>query len=185
METGDIVLTPGGSWHGHGHDGDEPACWLDGLDIPLTQLLEPMFFEGHPARFEEAKERSETSPWRFRAADLARDLDAARSDPEGLTGPRITLAAPRMAAMGLTMERLASGQATRRWRSTASRCLVVMDGRGYSIIGDRRFDWTRGDTIAIPTWVWFSHHADADSQLFGLSDEPLMRMCGYWRHEMT
>jgi gentisate 1,2-dioxygenase len=31
METGDIVLTPGGHWHGHGHDGSEPAYWLDGL----------------------------------------------------------------------------------------------------------------------------------------------------------
>ena len=25
METGDVVLTPGWCWHGHGHDGDQPA----------------------------------------------------------------------------------------------------------------------------------------------------------------
>ncbi|MBT5192177.1 MAG: cupin domain-containing protein, partial [Rhodospirillaceae bacterium] len=42
METGDIVLTPGWSWHGHGHDGDQPAYWFDGLDVPLNHLLEPM-----------------------------------------------------------------------------------------------------------------------------------------------
>ncbi|WP_218196319.1 MULTISPECIES: cupin domain-containing protein [unclassified Pseudomonas] len=43
METGDIVLTPGWCWHGHGHEGNEQAYWFDGLDIPLTNLLEPMF----------------------------------------------------------------------------------------------------------------------------------------------
>jgi len=25
MEEGDLVLTPGGEWHDHGHDGDEPV----------------------------------------------------------------------------------------------------------------------------------------------------------------
>jgi gentisate 1,2-dioxygenase len=35
METGDVVLTPGWCWHEHGHDGDEPAYWFDGLDVPL------------------------------------------------------------------------------------------------------------------------------------------------------
>src|SRR5262245_19804330 len=67
METGDVVLTPGGCWHGHGHEGDEPACWLDGLDIPLTHLLEPMFFEPHPDRIQPARVCAETSPYRFSA----------------------------------------------------------------------------------------------------------------------
>jgi predicted ATPase len=44
METGDIVLTPGWCWHAHRHDGDKPAYWFDGLDVPLTQLLGPMRF---------------------------------------------------------------------------------------------------------------------------------------------
>ena len=52
METGDVVLTPGGCWHGHGHDGDRAAYWFDGLDVPVTHLLEPMFFEEHPDKYE-------------------------------------------------------------------------------------------------------------------------------------
>ena len=55
METGDVVLTPGWCWHGHGHDGDQPAYWFDGLDVPLTQLLEPMFYQEHPDRHEPVK----------------------------------------------------------------------------------------------------------------------------------
>jgi len=55
METGDVVLTPGWCWHGHGHDGDRPAYWFDGLDVPLTHLLEPMFYQEHPERHEKVE----------------------------------------------------------------------------------------------------------------------------------
>src|SRR5215472_8506740 len=47
METGDVVLTPGWSWHEHGHDGEEPAYWFDGLDVPLVRTLENMFYEAY------------------------------------------------------------------------------------------------------------------------------------------
>ena len=40
MEEGDLVLTPGGEWHDHGHDGDAPVIWLDALDLPLFVYLE-------------------------------------------------------------------------------------------------------------------------------------------------
>ena len=37
MEPGDLILTPGWSWHGHVHPGgDEPAVWMDGLDVPFV-----------------------------------------------------------------------------------------------------------------------------------------------------
>lgn len=183
METGDIVLTPGGCWHGHGHDGDAPACWLDGLDIPLTHLLEPMFFEPHPDRHMPATSTAETSPYRFRAGDIARSLDLAVADPDGLAGPRIVLTSSRMPSMGIAVERLATGLATRRRRSTASRCFVVMAGTGRSNVGGETFDWRFGDAFAVPTWTWYEHRASTDAQLFELSDEPVIRMCGYWRHE--
>ena len=66
METGDVVLTPGWCWHGHGHDGDEPAYWFDGLDVPLTHLLEPMFFQEHPQKHETVERVVQTSPFRFK-----------------------------------------------------------------------------------------------------------------------
>jgi gentisate 1,2-dioxygenase len=183
METGDIVLTPGGAWHGHGHDGDAPACWLDGLDIPLTHLLEPMWFEPYPGRHMPATRKTDVSPWRFSAAEITRRLDLAVADPDGLAGPRIVLPAQDMPSMGLAVERLAAGVATRRQRSTASRCFVVMSGAGTSRIGEATFHWRTGDTLAVPTWSWYEHRASADSQLFELSDEPVMRICGYYRHE--
>ena len=42
MEPGDLILTPGWSWHGHVHPGgDEPVVWMDGLDAPFV-LGEPV-----------------------------------------------------------------------------------------------------------------------------------------------
>ena len=94
METGDVVLTPGWCWHGHGHDGDTPAYWFDGLDVPLTHLLEPMFYQEHPQKHEKVERVATTSPFRFARADITRLLDAAKAHAEGFHGPRVTLAAP-------------------------------------------------------------------------------------------
>ena len=33
MEHGDLILTPSGLWHEHGHDGDQPVIWLDVLEV--------------------------------------------------------------------------------------------------------------------------------------------------------
>jgi gentisate 1,2-dioxygenase len=37
MHPGDLILTPNLEWHEHGHAGEDPVVWLDGLDIPLAQ----------------------------------------------------------------------------------------------------------------------------------------------------
>jgi gentisate 1,2-dioxygenase len=183
METGDVVLTPGWCWHGHGHDGDQPAYWFDGLDVPLTHLLEPMFFEEHPQRYQEVERVAQTSPYRFTRADIARRLDAAAADPEGFHGPRVTLEAPTMPSMGLMMERLVSGTRTRRYRTTANTIFHVAEGSGESTVGDERFAWGHGDTFVAPGWHAISHHARSDAQLFAFSDEPLLKFSNYYRFE--
>jgi gentisate 1,2-dioxygenase len=183
METGDVVLTPGWCWHGHGHDGDQPAYWFDGLDVPLTHLLEPMFFEEHPQKRQKVERVAQTSPYRFKREDIARRLDAVAADPEGFHGPRITLEAPTMPSMGLVMERLAAGARTRRYRKTANTIFHVVEGSGESTIGRERFVWSRGDTFVAPGWHVIGHHALADAQLFALSDEPLLRFSHYDRFE--
>lgn len=45
MEEGDVILTPSWHWHDHGHEGDGPMIWMDGLDIPLYQHLPTHFAE--------------------------------------------------------------------------------------------------------------------------------------------
>jgi gentisate 1,2-dioxygenase len=183
METGDVVLTPGWCWHEHGHDGDEPAYWLDGLDVPLVQSAEGMFYEEHPDRFEPNVRTVKASPYRFTRDDIARRLDKATADNEGFHGPRTELEAPTMPTMKLTVERLAAGAKTRRQRATVNTIFSVMEGAGESVIGTERFQWKRGDTFIAPFWTKFEHRADKDSQLFALSDEPFMKYARYYRFE--
>ena len=65
MLPGDVVLTPNWCWHGHGNDSRACAYWLDVLDVPLVQLLEPMFFEPHPDEFEKESVVPNASPMHF------------------------------------------------------------------------------------------------------------------------
>ncbi|MGA8008796.1 MAG: cupin domain-containing protein [Thiomonas sp.] len=43
MARGDLILTPTGLWHEHGHDGNEPVVWLDVLDLPVVYYLEASY----------------------------------------------------------------------------------------------------------------------------------------------
>lgn len=54
MEQHDVVLTPQWQWHDHGHDGDGPMIWLDGLDLPLyhhfpTHFAQPYHEPRYPS----------------------------------------------------------------------------------------------------------------------------------------
>jgi len=37
---GDLILTPNGTWHDHGNDGETPVTWVDILDFPLLEFLD-------------------------------------------------------------------------------------------------------------------------------------------------
>ena len=43
MRRGDLILTPTGLWHEHGHDGTDPVVWLDVLDLPLVYYMEASY----------------------------------------------------------------------------------------------------------------------------------------------
>src|SRR5262249_13541750 len=43
---GDLILTPHGTWHDHGNDGDKPVVWIDTLDWPLLEFLDCIWLDG-------------------------------------------------------------------------------------------------------------------------------------------
>ena len=49
MAEGDLVITPGWTWHEHVHRGSAPIIWLDALDAPLHRYLGTDAFEPGPA----------------------------------------------------------------------------------------------------------------------------------------
>jgi gentisate 1,2-dioxygenase len=44
-ERGDLILTPNGTWHDHGNDGDGPVMWADVLDWPLLEYLDCIWLD--------------------------------------------------------------------------------------------------------------------------------------------
>src|SRR5438093_973242 len=85
----DLLMRPGWCWHGHGNDGGQPAYWLDYLDVPLVQYMEPMFFEPYPGEFQEPESVSRDSPYVFPLEDTLVRLDATEPDPDGYFGRRV------------------------------------------------------------------------------------------------
>ena len=42
---GDLVLTPSWYWHDHTNSGDRAMFWFDGLDLPMVEALDAVFYE--------------------------------------------------------------------------------------------------------------------------------------------
>jgi gentisate 1,2-dioxygenase len=189
MEPGDVVLTPNWSTHGHGNRSRACAYWLDFLDVPLVQLLEPMFFE--PAEEEnEAAEQSAPmpatshSPFVFTLRATLQALGEAKSQPDGPFGTHVELGHPALATTALYMMRLAPGVRTAPYRATANNVYAVVQGEGVSTVDGERFEWQRGDVIAAPAWRPHRHQATGEAILLRVSDEPVMQRFGWWREEL-
>ncbi|MBL0423416.1 cupin domain-containing protein [Ramlibacter sp. AW1] len=187
MENGDVVLTPGGYWHGHGHEGAEQAYWFDCLDIPLVHLLEPMSADEHPQQWEAAIEEAAESPMRFAWADTAKllDLRAERQEEAAacLFGTTIELTAPSMPTISIKVHRMPAGWSGLAYRHSASSIYVVLKGRGHSLIGEHGFNWEFGDVQAVPMGLRLQHRSDEESVIIELSDEKLMRYCQFYALE--
>src|SRR5919106_410763 len=65
MEEGDLILTPNWTWHEHQNDSGGPIIWLDGLDGPLIQSLNVLFFEPYAEEKQAVSRRDEESAYRY------------------------------------------------------------------------------------------------------------------------
>jgi gentisate 1,2-dioxygenase len=187
MEPGDVLLTPNWSSHGHGNDSRACAYWLDFLDVPLVQLLEPMFFE--PAEEDSTHEAFEKapptkdSPFVFPLSETLKRLDAAAATPAGQFGTQVELGNPAMDTIGLHMMRLAPKVKTAPYRTTANNMYAAVQGTGATTVDGERFEWRRGDVIAAPAWRPHFHEAAEDAMLLRVTDAPVMQRLGFYRVE--
>jgi gentisate 1,2-dioxygenase len=187
MQPGDVLLTPNWSTHGHGNNSKACAYWLDFLDAPLVQLLEPMFFEPqeedeqHPAF--EAQPPTKDSPFVFPLKDTMRRLAEAAPTPEGPFGSYVQLGEPALDTTALYMMQLKPGLRTEQHRSTANNIYAVVRGAGTTTIDGESFEWSRGDVIAAPAWQPHFHRASDDAILFRVTDEPMLQKLGFLRVE--
>jgi len=112
-----------------------------------------------------------------------RQLGEAKPEPGGPFGTHVELGHPALATMALYMMRLDAGIRTAPYRTTANNIYAVVQGQGASTVDGERFEWRRGDVIAVPAWRPHWHEATDDAILFRVTDEPVMQRFGWWREE--
>jgi gentisate 1,2-dioxygenase len=181
MLPGDVVLTPSWCWHGHGNEGQAPAYWIDYLDVPLVQALEPMFFEPYPGDYEPITATPARSPFVFAWRETEAALDRAAPDPSGRFGRQVALATPALRTMGLSIMALEAGTRTKPVQTTATNVYSVVRGHGESVVDGERFEWSPGDVVAAPGWRPHEHHAGDDVVLFRVTDAPALEALGFLR----
>ena len=212
MEPGDLILTPSWAWHDHGHEGEVPVVWLDGLDIPMVRFMGPVFAEPHPegahaegnpvgdnrvryganmlpygARLRDEK-NSPVFHYPFaRSREALLDLAKAQDlDPyHGVKMEFVNPAngGPTMPTLGTYMQLVPEGFSTEDYRSTAAWVYSVAEGTGRTTIGEEVFEWGPRDTFVVPAWYPHSHEADEDAFLFSFSDKPVHDTLGWFREQ--
>jgi gentisate 1,2-dioxygenase len=214
MAPGDLILTPSWAWHDHGNETQDRVVWMDGLDIPLIASLEAMFFQfysgvqvpaSRPSNFSAkmyahahitptwVKEKPKSSPLLLYAWDEARKaLDSLR-EQEGSAHDGVLLeyrhpqtGGPVLPTMSCMIQLLRPGERTQAHRHTGSAVYHVVQGAGSTVIDGQRFDWQKGDIVAIPPWALHEHangSQSADAVLFSIQDLPVLQALGLYYEE--
>lgn len=211
MQNGDLVLTPGGQWHDHGHEGDKPVIWLDALDLPLFAYLEGSYAE--EATLQARSNRPDASQIDYLAAGLipARRWRAERKSyplmrfpwdrteaalralarHAGEEGIEVDYVNPETGAdvlptMGFTAKMLRRHETARPPQRSSSAVYHVVKGAGRSTINGRVIHWSDKDTFSVPVFAEVEHRAgDSEAFLIRVHDRPLQEKLGYYEERAT
>lgn len=100
------------------------------------------------------------------------------------TNPRT--GGPALPTLGCFVQALAPGRHTDAHRHTTSAVYHAVRGHGSTIVEGERIDWEERDTFAVPGWTVHEHvngSADDRAVLFSFTDDPVLRVLGYYREE--
>lgn len=204
MGKGDLILTPPGLWHEHGHEGSGPVIWLDALDLPLVYAMEASFsIEGPSQAIDKPPNHG---PSRFRQGGMLpydaldappaeypllrfpwRDVKASLGALAGVT-PReravhLAYVNPQsgrecLPTLGFSALLLRPGETLRLRRRSASAVLHVIEGSGSALIDGTTLAFDEADTMAVPTHAHVqlaNASPRAPAFVFMVDDAPLQR----------
>jgi gentisate 1,2-dioxygenase len=211
MEEGDLILTPNWTWHDHHNESQDPIIWLDGLDGPLIQSLNILFFEdaeipeqpitrqtgeslsrlgfARPSKQDETHLRG--VPFRYAWKDTHAALRAMGDhDREPCEGRLLRYINPvtggyTYPTMSCEIQLLKGKEATQSHRHTSTAIYHAVRGQGRTRVGSDYLDWQQGDTFVVPLWQWHSHEnvANEEAVLFSINDRPVMDSLQLYREE--
>lgn len=210
MAEGDLILTPQGTWHDHGHEGSEPMVWLDGLDVPLIQSLQVISYEPYTeekqathASAQEASHFGMTRPVRsgaqappaplhYRWEDTYRSLQAlAKTAGDPYDGVALDYVNPltggsTLPTLACRAQMLRPGERTRAHRHNSTGIYHAFRGSGATVINGETLEWDQGDSFIVPLWSWHEHlnrSAGEEAILFCMHDAPVLEAFGLHRQE--
>ena len=209
MEHGDLILTPAGLWHEHGHEGTGPVVWLDALDLPLVHRLEASYaIEGPPQSPGNAPDASHTAyrrsgllpykaldrvrarypllryPWvdvRENLCDLA--AGSGSNDTVHLAYVNPETGEECLPTLGFSAMMLRPGEEIAPARRSCSAVIHAIEGSGQADIDGAVFDWAEHDTVAVPTHAKVAlrnRSSKAPAFLFIIDDAPMQRRLGFY-----
>jgi gentisate 1,2-dioxygenase len=197
MSEGDLVITPGWTWHEHVHRGSAPIVWLDALDAPLHRYLGTDAFEPGPphdvpvyagdAAFAipnmvpvtDDEETAFSPVFRYPWSQAVQAVAAAPLWKDGTRRTRYVN--PRNGASAMTLldchlVQIEPGAETIPFRSTSNAVAVVVEGHGTSRIGDETLAWGPKDIFSMPHGNWITHRTEGGkARLFVVTDRDALR----------
>lgn len=205
MRRGDLILTPTGLWHEHGHDGDKPVVWLDVLDLPLVHYLEASYHvDGErqatrPGRGDCVYARGGVLPspafqrqdkaypmLRYPWVEVRAALEALAADQPERDAVQVTYVNPETGAdvqniLGFHALMLRPGQVLTLPARSPAMVLHLIEG-GVSVrIEDQAYSLAEADTCCAPgyTAVTLRNHSETFPAFVFIADEtPLHRKLG-------
>lgn len=213
MNVGDFVITPSWTFHDHGNPSDEPMVWLDGLDLPIVELLNAQFMErgaeasqtthttasinlaafGNTLKPVEYQPTSKTSPLFWYPYDRTREALETLSrhdDPHDRWGFKLQYTNPvtggwAIPTIGSWMQLMPKGFKGKPYRSTDSTVYVAVEGSGRCVIGDQVLEFGPKDVLVCPSWMPYRFEIDdSDAVLFSYSDRPVQQALDLWRESL-
>ncbi|NMG73460.1 cupin domain-containing protein [Aromatoleum diolicum] len=207
MSRGDLILTPTGLWHEHGHDGTQPVVWLDVLDLPLVYYMEASYVTEGKAQtvIAEATERAYQrggvvpSPIFARAdkrfpmlrypwADVRAALLALAAAQPGIEAVQVAYVNPEngadcQAILGFSALMLRPGETLRLPARSPAMVFHQIEGGSEISVDDSVFTLAEADTCCAPGYTPVTlknRSADKPAFVFIADETPLHKKLGVY-----
>lgn len=209
MEKGDLILTPPGLWHEHGHEGKGPVIWLDALDLPLICGIDASYsIEGKSQAVDQKTGKCNAEfrqggvipyrsldssatrypllrfPWREVRQSLAALAGVtAKSELVHLAYVNPETGRECLPTLGFSAIMLRPGEEARVPKRSASAVIHGVEGAGIATIDHIAHAFVEADTIAVPTHaevVLSNASGKEPTCLFMVDDAPLHRKLGIY-----
>jgi gentisate 1,2-dioxygenase len=207
MHKGDLILTPPGLWHEHGHEGKGPVIWLDALDLPLVYGMEASYAQEGPSQSIARPvgygtgrygagglvpyqtldtPRAKYPMLRFPWADVKQALGELANVTGAAEVVQLAYVNPEtgrecLETLGFSAILLRPGQEVRLRRRSASAVMHLVEGAATVAVDEAVHQAEENDTFAVPTHAVVTlanRSAKSEAFLFVVDDAPLQRKMG-------